>query len=81
VFDSPRKQGQLLLLTPKPGDYQKEMEIACENAANKCPGEEAESVLFSCEEGTFTTNIFRIKACVTCEDGGEGKSDYCSVRR
>jgi hypothetical protein len=57
------------------------METACYNANIRCPGEQAEDVLFSCEDGTLGNYILRIRECVTCEDGGEGKSDYCSVRQ
>lgn len=69
------------LLTPKPGDYQEEMEIACYNKAQRCDGEEADNMLFRCEEGVVKNQIFRVKECVTCEDGGAGKSDYCSTRQ
>ena len=72
---------QRQLLIPKQGDYQEEMKTACYTAANRRPGEQAESIFFSCEDGLLKNHIIRIEECVTCEDGGSGKSDYCFTRQ
>ena len=69
------------------GDYQSEMEAACNAAGTPCPGKKADNVLFYCVPG-FINSIKEVHDCVQnlpdvdyCKDGGAGKSDSCDFVR
>jgi hypothetical protein len=63
------------------GEYQSEMEEACEAAEFPCPGKKAEGILFQCVYGAISNHIEWVTDCVdsgVCEDGGTGKTDHCT---
>jgi hypothetical protein len=63
------------------GEYQSEMEEACEAAEFPCPGKKAEGILFQCVYGAISNHIEWVSDCVdsgVCEDGGTGKTDHCT---
>lgn len=55
------------------------MTTACKGKTSSCSMDLMKEMLFECREGIIKNSIYRTSYCsFGCQDGGEGKSDFCA---